>query len=116
MRKLVPRWTVPTENGTSKGDLAEMVGIPHQVISAVFIGKCRDQRIPITVERQKRFAELLLRSCSSFWFTLKDSGVGPECARGVSLALSMTDRFVSVDLAKNQLAYEGAALLARTLP
>merc|ERR1719352_1482027 len=44
-------------------DVAETVGVPGVVLGAVLAGKCRDQHIPVTGERQKRFAECMQMHC-----------------------------------------------------
>lgn len=97
-------------------DVAKTVGVPGAILGAILAGKCRDQHIPVTVERQKRFAEWMHMHCDSLWFTLNDSGAGPECAKGVVLALALNDRFTSLNLACNTLGNAGAAIIAKALP
>lgn len=97
-------------------DVADTVGVPGVVLGAVLAGKCRDQHIPVTGERQKRFAECMQLHCAGLWFTLNDTGVGPECAKGVVIALALNDRFTSLNLACNTLGNAGASIIARVLP
>eukprot|EP00927_Polykrikos_kofoidii_P070875 TRINITY_DN67253_c0_g1_i1.p1 TRINITY_DN67253_c0_g1~~TRINITY_DN67253_c0_g1_i1.p1 ORF type:complete len:927 (-),score=132.05 TRINITY_DN67253_c0_g1_i1:191-2971(-) len=117
LRRISPQWTFSIDGPTHQPvNVAETVGVPGIVLGAILAGKCRDQRIPVTAERQQRFAEWMHRHCGSLWFTLHDSGVGPECAKGVVLALALNDRFTSLSLACNTLGDAGAAVVARVLP
>merc|ERR1719324_520619 len=111
-----PSWKVPGhEAAATPVDAAKVTGIPPVVLCAILAGKCRDQQIPVTPERQRRFGELVAKHCSSLWFSLQDAGVGPECAKGIALALALNDRFTSLDLACNTLGNDGAAVLAQVV-
>ncbi|CAE8607096.1 unnamed protein product, partial [Polarella glacialis] len=74
-------------------DAVEALGLPASVLGAILAGKCRDQLITATKERQKRFAEWIVSNCSSKWFVMNDASVGPECAKGIMLALALNERF-----------------------
>lgn len=116
LQRISPHWTCAGDNPLQPPvDVAEAVGVPSAVLGAILAGKCRDQRIPVNLERQKRFAEWMNLHCTSQWFTLNDSGVGPECAKGVVLVLALNERFTSLNLACNMLGDAGAAVIARVL-
>mmetsp|Transcript_27277 Transcript_27277/g.60047 ORF Transcript_27277/g.60047 Transcript_27277/m.60047 type:complete len:829 (-) Transcript_27277:3-2489(-) len=113
LRHITPNWVLPASKGSCQPvDVAKAVGLPTAVLGALLAGKCRDQCIPVTAERQHRFAEWLYSQCGSLWFTLKDAGAGPECAKGVAAALVLSDRFISLDLACNRLGDAGAVVLS----
>jgi len=114
LQRISPSWLVGDSGPPI--DVAETVGVPGVVLGAILAGKCRDQHIPVTAERQKRFAEWMQMHCASLWFTLHDAGVGAECAKGIVLALALNDRFTSLNLACNGLGNAGAAIIARVLP
>lgn len=117
LRRISPSWLVAAEgSGQPAVDVAETTGVPGAVLGAILAGKCRDQRIPATPERQKRFAEWMQSHCESLWFSLHDAGVGQECAKGIVLALALNDRFTSLNLACNSLGDAGADIIARVLP
>lgn len=117
LSRISPSWTCYFDGPAQPPvDVSETVGVPGVVLGAVLAGKCRDQHIPVTGERQKRFAECMQMHCSALWFTLNDSGVGPECAKGIVLALALNERFTSLNLACNTLGNGGAAIIARVLP
>eukprot|EP00746_Dinoflagellata_sp_MGD_P071376 gnl/MRDRNA2_/MRDRNA2_29083_c0_seq1.p1 gnl/MRDRNA2_/MRDRNA2_29083_c0~~gnl/MRDRNA2_/MRDRNA2_29083_c0_seq1.p1 ORF type:complete len:785 (+),score=173.78 gnl/MRDRNA2_/MRDRNA2_29083_c0_seq1:70-2424(+) len=118
LRKIRPQWEVVADQGAGyvPCDLSEILGVPHVVLGAIFAGKCRDQRIPATTERQKRFAELMYKHCASMWFTLRDCGVGPECAKAVAVAIAMSEKYTSLDLANNSLGDDGTVILSQVLP
>merc|ERR1719326_1315682 len=101
MTRMSPQWILEVDGKSV--DVAMTVGVPGPVLAALLAGKCRDQRIPVSAERQKRFAEWMQSHCTSIWFTLNDSGVGPECAKGIALVFSLNDRFASLNLACNTL-------------
>eukprot|EP00929_Paragymnodinium_shiwhaense_P018935 TRINITY_DN13071_c0_g1_i1.p1 TRINITY_DN13071_c0_g1~~TRINITY_DN13071_c0_g1_i1.p1 ORF type:complete len:881 (+),score=220.15 TRINITY_DN13071_c0_g1_i1:104-2746(+) len=117
LKRISPQWVFSLDGPTHPAvNVAETVGVPGIVLGAILAGKCRDQRIPVTAERQKRFSEWLYRHCGSLWFSLHDSGSGPECAKGVVLALALNDRYTSLNLSCNTLCDAGAAVVARLLP
>eukprot|EP00933_Yihiella_yeosuensis_P074880 TRINITY_DN83973_c0_g1_i1.p1 TRINITY_DN83973_c0_g1~~TRINITY_DN83973_c0_g1_i1.p1 ORF type:complete len:919 (+),score=204.09 TRINITY_DN83973_c0_g1_i1:79-2757(+) len=93
-------------------DASEVLGLPGSILGAILAGKCRDQKIPATRERQKRFTEWMITNCSSSSFIMNDASVGPECAKGIMLALTYSPRFQSLQLACNCLGDAGAATLA----
>jgi len=117
LKRISPNWTCLVNGQADQiADLTETVGVPGIVLGAVLAGKCRDQRIPVTTERQTRFCEWMHSHCASLWLTLNDSGVGSECAKGLVLVLSMNDRYTSLNLASNSLGDVGVAALAKVLP
>jgi Ran GTPase-activating protein (RanGAP) involved in mRNA processing and transport len=117
LNRISPSWLCYADGPAQPPvDVAETVGVPGVVLGAVLAGKCRDQHIPVTTERQKRFAECMQMHCGDLWFTLNDSGVGPECAKGLVLTLALNDRFTSLNLACNTLGNAGASIIARVLP
>jgi len=97
-------------------DVASEVGVPGVVLGAILAGKCRDQHIVLNLDRQRRFAEWMHTHCSSLWFNLNDNSAGPECAKGVCLALALNERFTSLNLSNNALGDVGAATVAHALP
>jgi len=117
LKRILPTWTCyPDGPAQPPVDVAKTVGVPPAVLGAILAGKCRDQRIPATVDRQKRYVEWMQSNCAADWFSLHDSGVGPECAKGIVLALALNDRFTGLDLACNSLGDGGAEAIARVLP
>lgn len=117
LQRISPSWVVGDYSSAHPPiDVAETVGVPGIVLGAILAGKCRDQHIPVTGERQKRFAEWMQMHCASVWFNVHDAGVGAECAKGIVLALALNDRFTSLNLACNSLGNEGAAIIARVIP
>jgi len=116
LSRLNPSWLFYFDgHGQPPVDVAETIGVPGVILGSVLAGKCRDQHIPVTAERQKRFAECMQMHCSELWFTLNDSGVGPECAKGIVLALALNERFTSLNLTCNTLGNAGAAIIAKLL-
>eukprot|EP00930_Biecheleria_cincta_P073373 TRINITY_DN60674_c0_g1_i1.p1 TRINITY_DN60674_c0_g1~~TRINITY_DN60674_c0_g1_i1.p1 ORF type:complete len:909 (-),score=203.88 TRINITY_DN60674_c0_g1_i1:22-2715(-) len=96
-------------------DLCEVLCWPKAILDAMLAGKCRDQKIPATEERKKRFAESMLTNCAGSSFTMQHSSVGPECAKAIVLALSMGNRFSSLNLSCNSLGDSGVATIALAL-
>jgi len=117
LRRMSPNWTFNV-NGAANApvDVADAVGVPPMVLGVILAGKCRDQLIPVTAERQKRFAEWIHAHCASLWLNFQEVGVGPECVKGVVLALTSNDRFTSLNLACNALGDSGGALVGKMLP
>jgi len=89
--------------------------VMDEIFGPIIEGKCRDQRVPFTAERERCFMELMHKQCSSLWFTLDNAGAGLECTRAIAVALA-TERFTSLDLSRNTLGDAGAEVIAEVLP
>ncbi|CAK0801484.1 unnamed protein product, partial [Prorocentrum cordatum] len=116
LRLLSSSWTAGVDGPNGwQVDLTKATGVPGVVLGAILAGRCRDQCLVVTPERQRRFCESLLSQCSSLWFAFDDCGVGAECARAIGAALLLSDRFTSLSLATNALGDKGAAAIAEML-
>eukprot|EP00435_Cladocopium_sp_Y103_P068286 s76_g31.t1 len=91
-------------------DLAEVLGIPNVMLSAMLAAKCRDQNILATKERQQRFAEYVFANCAENAFKMKESHLGPEFAKAVALTLSFCSRYTELNLSGNALGDQGQVL------
>eukprot|EP00928_Gymnodinium_smaydae_P005275 TRINITY_DN11806_c0_g1_i3.p1 TRINITY_DN11806_c0_g1~~TRINITY_DN11806_c0_g1_i3.p1 ORF type:complete len:943 (+),score=156.66 TRINITY_DN11806_c0_g1_i3:2866-5694(+) len=112
-----PSWCFPLDGPAHPPvNIADVCGVPPVVLGAILAGKCRDQGIQATEDRQRRFAEYLYKRCASSWFTLHDSGAGPECTKGVVLALALNENLTSLNLSCNLVRDEGAGVIAKLLP
>merc|ERR1719199_1359210 len=90
-------------------------GLPALLVAALYIGKCRDLKIPLNAERQRRFVEQVSRDCTDLWFNLPEAGIGAETARALAVTVMLNDQFAALSLGKNQLQDEGVAILAQVL-
>ncbi|CAJ1378287.1 unnamed protein product, partial [Effrenium voratum] len=96
-------------------DVAEVLGIPNPLLGAMLAGKCRDQHILVTKERQRRFAEFVLSNCSGNSFSMSDCNVGPECAKAVAMTLALCTQYTELNLSRNSLGDQGAHVIASLL-
>ncbi|CAJ1346417.1 unnamed protein product [Effrenium voratum] len=84
-------------------DVAEAGNRPNPLLGAMLAGKCRDQHILVTKERQRRFAEFVLSNCAGNSFSMSDCNVGPECAKAVAMTLALCTQYTELNLSRNSL-------------
>mmetsp|Transcript_21501 Transcript_21501/g.52288 ORF Transcript_21501/g.52288 Transcript_21501/m.52288 type:complete len:699 (+) Transcript_21501:29-2125(+) len=97
-------------------DVVQATGLPQLACTALYLGKCKDHKIAPTPSRRQRFADVLLRSCQGPCLKLEEAGIAKECAKGVAIALLLSDSFHFAELAKNHIGDQGAASIAQVLP
>ena len=96
-------------------DVAEVLGLPNFMLSAMLAAKCRDQNILPTKERQQRFAEYVFANCAENVFQMTEAHLGAEFAKALALTLAVCTRYTELNLSGNALCDQGAQTMATLL-
>eukprot|EP00434_Breviolum_minutum_P003290 symbB.v1.2.002896.t3/scaffold156.1/size293155/8 len=88
-------------------DVAEVLGLPNFMLSAMLAAKCRDQNILPTKERQQRFAEYVFANCAENVFQMTEAHLGAEFAKALALTLAVCTRYTELNLSGNALCDQG---------
>ena len=93
----------------------QVAGLHPLHVRKIYEGKCKDLGIPIFPGQQARFFEFCSKHLIDRRFDLRDSGLGPEAAKGIGEALAHTRSFAYVNLSRNPIGDVGAKAISNSL-